>query len=47
MPLRAYLDVPVEPLAGKAVIDTSNGYPQRDGVIAVLEGESTSTSELL
>lgn len=47
VPLRAYLDVPVEPLAGKVVIDTNNYYPQRDGVIDVLENESTTTSELL
>ncbi|EFC79243.1 NADP oxidoreductase coenzyme F420-dependent [Parafrankia sp. EUN1f] len=47
VPLRAYLDVPVEPLAGKVVIDTNNYYPERDGVIPVLEDESTTTSELL
>ncbi|MFD0468260.1 NADPH-dependent F420 reductase [Nonomuraea thailandensis] len=31
IPLRAYRDVPVEPLAGKPVIDTNNYYSQRDG----------------
>ncbi|MFC7103750.1 NADPH-dependent F420 reductase [Nonomuraea rubra] len=31
IPLRAYRDVPVEPLAGKPVLDTNNYYPQRDG----------------
>ena len=31
VPLKAYRDVPVEPLAGKVVIDTNNYYPQRDG----------------
>jgi predicted dinucleotide-binding enzyme len=47
IPLRAYLDVPVEPLAGKVVIDTNNYYPQRDGVVPELEDESTTVSELL
>ena len=37
--------MPVEPLAGKVVIDTANYYPQRDGVIPELEDESTTTSE--
>nr|WP_281258179.1 NADPH-dependent F420 reductase [Compostimonas suwonensis] len=39
--------VPVEPLAGKIVIDTNNYYPQRDGQIAELDDESTTVSELL
>src|SRR5512140_1329231 len=30
IPLKAYRAVPVEPLAGKVVIDTNNYYPQRD-----------------
>ena len=47
VPLKAYKAVPVEPLAGKVVIDTNNYYPQRDGEIAELEDESTTTSELL
>ncbi|WP_251857737.1 NADPH-dependent F420 reductase [Herbiconiux sp. L3-i23] len=47
IPLRAYRDVPVEPLAGKIVIDTNNYYPQRDGSIAELDDESTTTAELL
>lgn len=47
IPLRAYRDVPVTELAGKVVLDTMNYYPQRDGVIAELEDESTTTSELL
>ena len=47
IPLRAYKTVPVEPLAGKVVIDTNNYYPQRDGQIAALDDESTTTSELL
>jgi predicted dinucleotide-binding enzyme len=47
IPLGAYPQVPVEPLSGKVVIDTMNYYPRRDGTIAELEDESTTTSELL
>lgn len=47
VPLKAYMDVPVEPLAGKVVIDTNNYYPQRDGELPELENESTTTAELL
>ena len=47
IPLKAYQTVPVEPLAGKIVIDTNNYYPQRDGHIPELDNESTTTSELL
>ena len=47
VPLRAYRDVPVEPLAGKVVIDTNNYYPERDGVFDELEDGSSTTGELL
>src|SRR5271165_593001 len=47
VPLKNYRAVPVEPLAGKIVIETNNYYPQRDGHIAELDNESTTTSELL
>jgi predicted dinucleotide-binding enzyme len=47
VPLKSYRQVPVEPLAGKIVIDTNNYYPQRDGHIPELDDESTTTSELL
>jgi predicted dinucleotide-binding enzyme len=47
VPLKAYQQVPVEPLRGKTVIDTNNYYPQRDGQIAELDDESTTVSELL
>jgi predicted dinucleotide-binding enzyme len=47
VPLRAVPDVPVEPLAGKVVVDTGNYYPQRDGRIAELDEERTTTGELL
>src|SRR5204862_30781 len=42
-----YRDVPIEPLAGKIVIDTNNYYPQRDGQIPELDNESTTNAELL
>jgi 8-hydroxy-5-deazaflavin:NADPH oxidoreductase len=47
IPLRAYRSVPVEPLAGKTVLDTSNYYPQRDGQIAELDSGSVTSTELL
>ena len=47
VPLKNYRAVPVEPLAGKIVIDTNNYYPERDGHIPDLDNESTTTAELL
>ncbi|WP_394941990.1 NADPH-dependent F420 reductase [Psychromicrobium sp. YIM B11713] len=47
VPLKNYQQVPVEPLAGKVVIDTNNYYPERDGQIAELDSEETTVSELL
>lgn len=47
VPLKAYQDVPVEPLAGKVVLDTNNYYWERDGRIASLEDKQTTTSQLL
>ena len=47
IPLKHIGDVPVAPLAGKIVIDTNNYYPERDGSIAELDNEETTTSELL
>jgi len=47
VPLKNYATVPVEPLAGKIVIDTNNYYPERDGHFPELDNESTTTSELL
>ncbi|MCB0905876.1 MAG: NADPH-dependent F420 reductase [Nocardioidaceae bacterium] len=47
IPLSAYRQVPAEALHDTVVIDTMNYYPQRDGLIAELEDESTTTSELL
>src|SRR5215217_3211833 len=47
IPLRAIGDVPAEPLAGKTVIDTNNYSPRRDGNIAALDDDSSTSSELL
>lgn len=47
IPFLAYRSVPVEPLAGKTVIDTNNYYPPRDGVFPSIEDGSTSASKLL
>jgi 8-hydroxy-5-deazaflavin:NADPH oxidoreductase len=47
LPFGAYPDVPVEPLAGKVVIDTTNYHPRRDGHVAELDAGSTTSSELL
>ena len=47
IPLKSLRDVPVAPLAGKIVIDTLNYYPQRDGHIADLDHEKTTTSEMV
>ena len=45
--LKALDDVPVEPLAGKVVLDTVNYYPERDGQVAELDENRTTTSELV
>jgi predicted dinucleotide-binding enzyme len=47
VPLKAYRSAPVEPLAGKVVIDTNNYYPDRDGRIAELDDRFVTSSELL
>lgn len=47
IPLHAIGTVPVEPLAGKVVIDTNNYYWQRDGHIAELDEDTLTSSELL
>lgn len=45
-PLAAVAEYPVAELDGKIVIDTNNYYPQRDGHIAELDDETTTTAEL-
>ncbi|MGT2424763.1 NADPH-dependent F420 reductase [Amnibacterium kyonggiense] len=47
IPLKNIDSVPVEPLAGKIVIDTNNYYPQRDGRIARLDANEATTAGLL
>jgi len=47
VPLKAYQQVPVEPLAGKIVIDTNNYYFERDGHIDALDNGSTTVSGML
>jgi len=47
IPLKHYRSVPVDPLAGKTVIDTNNYYPDRDDHIRELDDASTTSSELL
>lgn len=47
IPLRNIADLPAEELKGKVVIDTCNYYPQRDGHVAALDEETTTTSELV
>src|SRR3954470_7450651 len=47
VPFKAYRAVPVEPLAGKPVIDTNNYYPRRDGTFAELDSGRLTSSELL
>lgn len=47
VPLLAVHDVPAAPLTGKLVLDTVNYYPDRDGRVAELDDESTTTSEVV
>lgn len=47
VPLKAVGEVPVEPLAGKIVLDTNNYYWERDGRIDALENKQTTTSQML
>jgi predicted dinucleotide-binding enzyme len=47
IPLKNIRDVPVEPLAGKIVVDTNNYYLQRDARMREPDEEATTTAELL
>lgn len=47
VPFKAYTSVPVEPLAGKVVIDTNNYYWERDGRVPALDEGRATTSGLL
>jgi len=43
VPLSAYQQLPATALAGKTVIDTMNYYPERDGSIAEIGAQTSST----
>jgi 8-hydroxy-5-deazaflavin:NADPH oxidoreductase len=47
VPLKAYREIPVAPLAGKLVLDTNNYYWERDGRMPELDEKRTTTSQLL
>lgn len=47
VPLTAIGQLPADLLAGKAVIDAVNYYPERDGQVIELDDHSTTTSEYL
>jgi len=47
VPFRAIHDVPVAPLTGKVVLDTTNYYFERDGRIEQLDNGEATTSGLL
>ncbi|MRX44532.1 NADPH-dependent F420 reductase [Agromyces kandeliae] len=47
VPFRAYASIPVEPLAGKVVIDTNNYYWERDGRVPALDEGHATVSGLL
>ncbi len=45
--MKHYKAVPIEPLAGKIVIDSNNYYPMRDDPIPELNSKETTSSEML
>ena len=47
VPVKAFSDVPVKPLAGQPVLDTGNYYSRRDGHIAELDTGAVTSSGLL
>ncbi|NYF11484.1 hypothetical protein HDC94_002640 [Leifsonia sp. AK011] len=47
VPLKAYKDVPVEPLKGKIVLDANNYYFERDGHIDALDRGEATTAGLM
>ncbi|MCW2794807.1 NADPH-dependent F420 reductase [Nocardioides sp.] len=47
IPFKSYEQVPVEPLAGKTVIDTNNYYFERDGHYVEIDEGRTTPSEVL
>jgi 8-hydroxy-5-deazaflavin:NADPH oxidoreductase len=47
IPFGRYRELPAEPLADATVIDAMNYYPRRDGNYPELDGDETTSSELL
>lgn len=47
VPFKAYPSVPVEPLAGKIVVDTNNYYWERDGHVPALDEGRDTVSGML
>jgi 8-hydroxy-5-deazaflavin:NADPH oxidoreductase len=47
VPFKAYGSIPVEPLAGKIVIDTNNYYWERDGHVPALDEGRATVSGML
>jgi predicted dinucleotide-binding enzyme len=47
VPFKAYASIPVEPLAGKIVIDTNNYYFERDGHVPALDDGSATVTGML
>jgi EmrB/QacA subfamily drug resistance transporter len=47
VPFGRYRELPTERFAGRVVIDTTNYYPDRDGHFDELDGDRTTSSELL
>lgn len=47
IPFGHYKDLPSDAFDGKIVIDSNNYYPDRDGQIAELDSDETTSSELL
>ena len=47
LPVKAYTDLPSDGFEGKIVVDAGNYYPQRDGQIAALDSDETTSTELL
>lgn len=47
IPFGRYREVPVEPLAGKVVLDANNYYFERDGHFAELDAGETTTTGML
>jgi hypothetical protein len=47
IPVKAFAEIPAKPLAGKALLDTGNYYPQRDGQLEEIDTGALTSSGLL